>query len=248
MKHLNQGDYQYDIEAYQEGELSKLQSELNKTTISLQQMNDQIIKQHDTLQQALEDISHQLKTPIASLMLLNELQEKDELVDKSNEQIQRLSYLVDSLLRLVKLDAGLEIFEYESFKLDHLVDSAMMLILANQPDIKFKIEVESLQCYGDFQKSKEALLNVLYNKLRHAKTSISLKSKSEHMSSLLIIEDDGDPVINRARVFERFYTGDKKNPMSIGIGLAIAKEFMEEQNGSLTLEEENAFVFRFNKL
>jgi len=64
---MNQGDYPFEIKAYQEGELSKLQSELNKTTIHLQQMNFKLTSQKDTLQKALEDIFHQHKTPIASL-------------------------------------------------------------------------------------------------------------------------------------------------------------------------------------
>lgn len=108
---MNQGIYTLDISEYQEGELAKLQAELYKTTVMIKNMNIQLKDQKDTLQKALEDIAHQLKTPLSSVLLLNELQEPDELVDRSYEQIGRLKYLVESLLALIKLDANLDKIE-----------------------------------------------------------------------------------------------------------------------------------------
>lgn len=248
LKRLNQGHYDYDISSYQEGELSKLQTELNKTTITLKQMNMHLSQQKDLLQKGLEDVSHQLKTPLASLILLNELQDEDELVIKSKEQLERLKYLVESLLRLIKLDAGIEVFEIESFKLDALMEDVISLVNPMLKDIVLDIDVANIECMGDYNRSKEAILNVVYNKLRHADTKISIKSKKEHLSSILLISDDGDPVLNKNRIFERFYTGDKRDVKSIGIGLAIAKEIMNKQGGALTLEGDNTFVFRFDML
>lgn len=248
LKSLNQGYYEYDIEAYEEGELSKLQTELNKTTIHIQELNSKLTHQHAVLQQSLEDISHQLKTPVASLILLNELQEEDELVSKSADQLKRLSYLVSSLLRLVKMDAGVEVFETKHFTLDEVVSDATTLINPEQHDITLDVKVEALDCFGDYNKSKEAILNVLYNKLRHAKSTIYIRSKSQNMSSLLYVYDDGDPILNQDRIFERFYTGDNKDTTSIGIGLSIAQEIMQKQEGKLYIEKENTFVFSFNKI
>lgn len=248
LKRLNQGDYTYEIKAYTEGELSKLQTELNKTTIQMRSMNSNLIQQKDGLHKALEDISHQLKTPIASLLLLNELQTKDELVIKSKDQLNRLDYLVDSLLRLVKLDANLEDFEKESFHLKDLVLKSISMITPLNQDIEIHIEIDDLVCIGDFEKSKEALINVLHNKLRHAKSKINILSKSEHLSTVLLVFDDGDAIENKEKVFERFYSGDKRDSKSIGIGLPIAKELMERQNGTLTLKDHNTFIFRFNRI
>lgn len=155
---------------------------------------------------------------------------------------------MDCLLRLVKLDANLEDFEIEAFSLKNLVEETVSLVSVLNHDIKIKIDVYPLTCMGDFQKSKEALLNILYNKLRHAQSEITITSKQEHLSSVLSVFDDGDPILNQSQVFERFYSGDKRDSKSIGIGLSIAKELMEKQQGSLSIRDKNTFVFRFNKL
>lgn len=127
LRELNSSNYSYNFKTYEEGELAKLQNELGKTTITINNMNHKLISQQDALEEGLENVAHQLKTPISSLILLNELQEENKLVTKSHDQLQRLNYLSNSLLKLIRLDADLENFELQSISVKNLIKSALNL-------------------------------------------------------------------------------------------------------------------------
>lgn len=252
LQKLNEGDYTYDIEAYQEGELAKLQAELNRTTVHLKSMNLKLIQQHNFLKQALEDISHQLKTPLASLLILNELQnQEDDLVFQSHHQILRLKTLIDRLLRLIKLEAQTEVFKLETISVADLVEDTLMSMqpLIDEAKLDIILKLEDSACLCDVNKSKEALLNVLSNKLRYAKTKIEITTTSQGLSTLIYISDDGDAIakIHRERIFERFFTLAGAGSNTLGIGLAIAKAIMLNQDGDLYLADGNTFVFKFQR-
>lgn len=250
LENLNQGIYEYDISAYEEGELSKLLSELNKTTIHMKTLNTNLTKQYEFLQESLENISHQLKTPISSLLLLNELQEKNELVNKSYDQIQRLNYLTESLLKLVRLDAKIEEFKIEKNNLKDVVEKAIIIMEPHFDNINIHLSMIDSECYYDKNKTLEAIINVLNNKARFAKTAIHIKIEETNLQTLLYISDDGEAIDTKTKekIFTRFYSGINKTSQSIGIGLPIAKEIMLNQEGSLMIEDENTFVFKFTKL
>lgn len=249
LENLNQGIYEYDISAYEEGELSKLLSELNKTTIHIQNLNLNLIGQKQFLLESLENISHQLKTPISSLLLLNELQDKNDLVNKSYDQIQRLNYLTESLLKLVRMDANIEEFDIKKNNLKEVVIKSINLMEPQFEDININLSLIDSECYFDEDKTLEAIINVLNNKSRFAKENIYLDIKETKLHSILYIKDDGGAIDNNTKenIFLRFYSGENKTPKSIGIGLSIAKEIMSSQEGSLYIEGKNTFVFKFTK-
>lgn len=249
LEDLNQGDYNYDISAYSEGELSKLLSELNKTTIHMQRLNTNLSNQKEFLLESLENISHQLKTPIASLLLLNELQDEDELVVKSYDQIERLNYLTESLLKLVRLDAKIEDFEIEKTNLKELVQKAIKVIDPLLMDLRLELNLIDSDAYFDFNKTLEAVINVLNNKTRFAKSLIKLNIVETKLHTILEISDDGPEIETeiKEKIFERFYSGKNRTSKSIGIGLPIAKEIMINQEGSLYIKDRNSFVFKFSK-
>lgn len=193
LKDLNQGIYSLDISEYQEGELAKLQAELYKTTIMIKNMNIQLKDQKDTLQQALEDIAHQLKTPLSSLLLLNELQEPDELVHRSSEQIGRLTYLVESLLALIKLDANLDEFEMDKHSIQDIIDPVTTLIQPQLGTLCLEMDVHNEICFCDLRKTQEVLLNILNNKTRYAHSKIIIKSKQDSFSTYIMVSDDRPP-------------------------------------------------------
>lgn len=252
LQKLNEGDYTYDIEAYQEGELAKLQAELNRTTVHLKSMNLKLTQQHDFLKQALEDISHQLKTPLASLLILNELQnQEDDLVFQSHHQILRLKTLIDRLLRLIKLEAQTETFKLETIPVTDLIEDVLMSMqpLIDEAKLDIILKLEDSACLCDVSKSQEALLNVLSNKLRYAKTKIEITTISQGLSTLIHISDDGDAIakVYRERIFERFFTLAGASSNTLGIGLAIAKAIMLNQDGDLYLVDGNTFTFQFQR-
>lgn len=249
LKRVNNGNFDYSITQYEEGELAKLYSEINKTTVQLQTMNNNLKLQQVRLEQAVEDIAHQLKTPISSLLLLNELQEKDELVIKSKSQLQRLNYLSESLLKLVRIDASLEEFIISTVELDLMFHNIHILISPNLKGVSLNIDnsVYSIQC--DVKKSEEAIINVINNKLRYAKEMITISTSEDSLNVYIRIYDDGAciDIEEIYKVFERFYSGKNRNSQSIGIGLAIAKEYMNAQHIQLFVEDCNTFVFKIPK-
>lgn len=249
LKRINQKDFNYKISKYEEGELAKLYAEINKTTVYIQTMNKNLEYQQEQLQRSVEDIAHQLKTPVSSLLLLNELQADDELVSKSKSQLLRLSYLSDSLLKLAKLDANLEQFTIESVSVLSMLKNITDLIAPSLEDIKLDIDnsIATVRC--DQKKTEEAILNVISNKLRYAKHTIFITTKEDKLSTYLEISDDGEEIVQseRVKIFERFYSGKNRDSQSIGIGLAIAKEYMKAQHVQLYIEDLNTFVFKFPK-
>lgn len=247
LKSLNQGDYAYDISGYEEGELSKLQSELNKTTVILRNLNYDIEEQKNALQEALENISHQLKTPISSLLLLNEIQEQNEEVVRSKEQIERLDYLSDVLISLIRLDANLESFYMEQINVNDLLRQVESLSIPNLDNLNLNINHSDLVVYADYDKTVESLFNVLNNKLRYANKDIFINVSEDNFYTYISIWDDGQTIENRDQVFDRFYSKNKNDSRSVGIGLSIAKEYMLEQNAELYIEDKNTFVFKFKK-
>lgn len=250
---LNRGDYSYNLDAYEEGELNVLHSELNKTTVHLQVLNQELLKQQSLLKTSLEDISHQLKTPLASLSILNDLHDQESLiVQNSRTQINRMNRLVSSLLKLVQLEAQTLPFNIETIKgkdfVLELVSEMRPLIDHHQLEVHLDLEGVMIVC--DPQQTAEAISNVINNKLRYAQSVIDISLKRTGSSVELRISDDG-PMIEhgiRERMFERFYSGPNKSPESVGIGLALSKAIMSQQSGRLYITEMNTFIFRFERM
>ena len=250
---LNAGTYQFDIQAYHEGSFSKLQSSMNKTTLQLRSMNDALMNHHVLLHRSVEDMSHQLKTPIASLLILNELQSnEDPLVIKSKQQIMRLQNLIEGVLLLMRLEASMIEFHYELHPIQPLIESVLVLLepklmLAN---VEILLDIpHDLVWYCDAHYTKEALYNIIENKLRFAHETIVIKGKPTGITATLRISDDGPTISKdeRSKIFERFYSGIHKNENSLGIGCALAQDMMIGQGGSLRCQEGNTFEFQMSR-
>lgn len=249
---LERGDTHFDLGAYDEGGLNRLKSQLHKTMIPLNVSKHQMHEQKRFLKQALEDISHQLKTPITALQILNELQDgNDELVYRSSLQIERLAILTQDLLTLTKLDAGVVVFKKETIKAHQLIDRILEQYapLITKKGLTIIVEDDGVEVSCDSLKTHEALSNVFHNKLDFAVNQIVFKTVNTGLNTQIIISDDGPtiPLGLREKVFERFYTGPHKRDSSVGIGLAIAREIMVQQEGNLVIEPDGSFLFNFLK-
>lgn len=250
LQKLNNNDYSFDLDAYVEGEVSRLQSEIHKTTVNVRQMNLLLIDQANVMVESLEDISHQLKTPLASLLILNELQDpNDELVMKSNTQIQRLNYLVQSLLKIAKLESKTEVFNINTFDLGMCIAEALNIAIPASFDLSIRNEVKDIAVIADYNKTVEAILNVITNKIRYAKSIIIITAKNHGTNTYLYISDDGEGISKdkRTKLFERFYHSNDTTGGSVGLGLSISKAIMMGQEGKLYIEDENTFVFVFKR-
>lgn len=201
------------------------------------------------LNQSLEDISHQLKTPLTSLSLLNELMDDSELVAHSRIQIERLEWLVVSLLKLVQLDAKAIQYKKEHIDINDLINESLSYVetLIKNDEIEILYETKHSTIWCDPKWTQDALLNILNNKIKYAQKTIKIEIEENRLFKILKISDDGPEIENKARVFERFYKGDDQDSSSVGIGLSLTQTILKQQDIGISVEEENTFHILFTK-
>ena len=253
LNRIASGEYGLDLRDNVEGELSALKNDIYKVTVMLAHQAD--LLQKDKLYQAdtLADISHQLKTPLTSMMVMTDLLEQPDLpAEKRREftghirsQLQRMEWLISSLLKLSKLDAGTIRFKKEQVFLPKLIEKAtehLMLLM----DVKQQTLVldGDPQTYflGDPDWSAEAMTNLIKNCIEHTPSggTIHIQYESSILATQIIISDTGEGVSKEdlPHIFERFYKGKNSSRDSVGIGLAMAKNIIQRQNGTIEATSE----------
>lgn len=177
LRRLSTGIPSLDIRDNTEGELSILKSELYKVTLMLSEYNDRLQREKVLLSDQMADISHQLKTPLTSmLMMVDLLQDEQLLLGKRREftahlrtQLERIEWLVLSLLKMSKLDAGVVEMKVTAVRVQSLLDSALapLLIPLEVKEISCCVHHEGQVINCDLQWTTEAMINVLKNCIEH---------------------------------------------------------------------------------
>lgn len=237
----------------QEGQIGLLKTELLKMTNILKEKVDLLNKEKVFLNDTISDISHQLKTPMTSLIILNDLmygdiskETKHEFLNKIKSQLTRMEWLIKSMLKLSKIEAKVIDFNKEKVNVKELITRAIQpsLILIELKNINLSISGEEDVTYiGDINWSTEALVNVIKNCVEHTPTGGNLDIKYEQNPLYLeiIIKDDGEGIDKKdlPHIFKRFYKGKSNSKEdSVGIGLAMAKSIIESQNGDIYVKSE----------
>ena len=237
----------------QEGQIGLLKTELLKMTNILKEKVDLLNKEKVFLNDTISDISHQLKTPMTSLIILNDLmygdiskETKHEFLNKIKSQLTRMEWLIKSMLKLSKIEAKVIDFNKEKVNVKELITRAIQpsLILIELKNINLSINGEEDVTYiGDINWSTEALVNVIKNCVEHTPTGGNLDIKYEQNPLYLeiIIKDDGEGIDKKdlPHIFKRFYKGKSNSKEdSVGIGLAMAKSIIESQNGDIYVKSE----------
>ena len=260
-------DYSLNIEENSEDELSKLKNQLYKVTIILKEEAENAKKQKTSLADSVSDISHQLKTPLTSTMiLLDNLSEsknmeestRNRFINEISRQIEGMNWLVTSLLKLSRLDAGVITYSKEKIKLRKLIEEVIenLEILAEIKNVNFEIqENEEIITNRDYKWNKEAIQNIVKNAIEHTKenSKITITIKENSIYTEIRIKDEGVGINNKdlKHIFERFYKSKQSSENSIGIGLSLAKTIIEQQNGYITVETEGnngtTFIVKYIK-
>ena len=237
----------------QEGQIGLLKTELLKMTNILKEKVDLLNKEKIFLNDTISDISHQLKTPMTSLIILNDLmygeiskETKHEFLNKIKSQLTRMEWLIKSMLKLSKIEAKVIDFNKEKVNVKELITRAIQpsLILIELKNINISISGEGDITYiGDINWSTEDLVNVIKNCVEHTPTGGNLDIKYEQNPLYLeiIIKDDGEGIDKKdlPHIFKRFYKGKSNSKEdSIGIGLAMTKSIIESQNGDIYVKSE----------
>ncbi len=242
------GDDQISFSSLNDGELSILQSEIQKMTLKLKEQNSALEKDKSILKKSIADISHQLRTPLTSMNLIISMLKKQD--TSRNEQMEyirsltqlldRIQWLIDVLLKLSQLDAGVADMKKESVNCSDLVQSAFepLEISAEIKGVEIKINAEKNACFkGDFLWCREAVANVLKNCIDHTPGNghIIISANENPVFTELIIEDSGKGISENIlkNIFQRFYTTADISKNGYGIGLCLAKQIISENNGTI---------------
>ena len=254
LKQLNKGIYTLKIEDNGEGEFSKLRNELYKTTVLLKEAAENSEKEKEQLTDSLADISHQIKTPITSIrILLDNLEDNPDMepevrkdfIREISKQIDWISSLVISLLKMAKFDAGtikMENSKINAKKLiDNVLDNLSILIEIKEIEVITKID-EKASFIADYKWQLEAITNIVKNAIEHSMQNSKIYITVENTSMFLKIKvrDEGKGISKKDRkhIFERFYKSRDSQEGNVGIGLPLAKTIIEQNNGYIKVDSE----------
>lgn len=244
-----------------EGEFSILKTELYKL-LTTQHMQAEQLKQNNTyLADTISDISHQLKTPLTSIQIMTDLLKEDDLpeekriffTDTIRRQTNRMEWLLSSMLTISKLDAGSIQLKQETVKVSELFQRASEHLLIpmelHQQTFVMNIDKDTSYC-GDLYWSSEAISNILKNCIEHTKDGgvITIRAEENSIFTHIEIQDSGGGISKEdlPHIFERFYKGKNASPDSVGIGLALAKQLIHKQNGTIEVfsDSQTFTIFR----
>lgn len=249
-----------------EGELAILKSEIQKMTVRLKESADSLKGDKILLTDAIADISHQLRTPLTSMnltvsMLLSEDLTKERRITLSHnlkKSLQRIDWLIEALLKISKIDSGTAKFKQETVSvLDVLKKASEPFAVAMElKDQKLKISVQNEKYTGDEDWSIEAFSNIMKNCIEHTDNggTIEIISRETPIFTEISIKDDGKGFDEKdiPYLFKRFYRGKNASSESIGIGLALSRMAIIQQNGTITAKNRAEggaeFIVRFYKV
>lgn len=244
-------DLTIDLTDYKEGELFILQSEIQKLVSRLKE-HTQILKQDKIdLVDFLTDVSHQIRTPLTSISLILSVLEDENLSSFERKQqmkeveklLGQIDWLISALLKLSKLDANVAKFQKEEVFVEQLIckSIAPIEIAMELKEQQLKLNIDSNCSFiGDIAWSSEAIGNIVKNCMDHTPIggTIEIIATENTIFTEIIISDNG-PGISEAdlpHLFERFYKGKTSKEGSVGVGLALARKIIANQNGTIKAE------------
>lgn len=245
------GQRALDIRDNTEGELSILKNDLYKITVTLQQQSDRLQTDKTLLADALGDISHQLKTPLTSAIVMTDLladpalpeNKRQEFTQSLARQLDRMQWLVAALLKLSRLDAGAVAFARAPARLAALLEKAV------EP-LRIQMELQGVdyvcRCPDsavwpcDENWTMQAIQNVLKNCVEQMPGGgrLAVLCTDDPLGCRIEITDTGGGIASEAlpHLFERFYRGRRAGPDNAGIGLALAQSILRQQGGEICAE------------
>lgn len=258
------GNFDLDIMDNSEGEMSILKNNLYKIMTLLKTQNEQLNTDKLYLADSLADISHQLKTPLTSMMVMSDLLKDEKNEDKRNEflsiievQLDKMKWLITNLLKISKLDAGTTEFKHEKFNISPVLEKSLkpFYVTCDIREIEIDNEINDFEFVGDDNWTGEAIENIIKNCIEHTENNGTIKFFSERTNvyNSLFIQDNGCGIAKEdlPHIFERFYHGKNSSSESVGIGLALAKTVLEKEKGDIIVNSElgkgSIFELRFYK-
>lgn len=246
LDHLLSEGLPLPIQDYNEGELSILSTQIQKMTLRLTEAADTLRADKLYLADSLADISHQLRTPLTAMNLTAAMLSVPELSDCRRQELtmelkrllSRTQWLVETLLKLSKLDAGTAKMEPEMTSVENLIRKAAQPLSI---PLELREQLLRINCSGQLNVdpiwTAEAVGNILKNCMEHTPKGgcITVTAEETALFTQITVEDTGPGLHPEdiPHIFERFYKGKNASESSYGIGLALARTIVTNQNGTI---------------
>ena len=235
--------------------------------INLKEVSEYNKSQRKELKDSLEDISHQIKTPLTSILILidNILDNKDmdeetriEFITDIKKEIITINFLVQNILKLSKFESNTIEFNNKNTDLKELVKESIknLEVISDLKSININLKgniKDNINIDPIWQ--KEAITNIIKNAIEHSKnaSNVDIFLDENNVYSSVTIVNYGETIDSNdmKHIFERFYKSKNSNKDSIGIGLPLAKTIIEKNNGTISVESlnnETKFIIKYFKI
>lgn len=253
MEDLLDGKVNIDIDETLEGDIGKLSFAFNDIRKRLKSNIESLNSEKVFLINLLSDISHQLKTPLSSLILFNDIliereeeitiEERSNFLNNSRIQLAKMDWLIKSLLKLAKIDAGAIIFNKKYQSLNKTIKKSIEVLYGKiiEKNINIIFNEESFYMNHDNEWLSEAFINIIKNSIDHVEFGgyIKISLESNSIFKRVIMEDNGCGIEKEEvkKIFARFYKNkNNKNKESVGIGLSLSESIIESHGGIIEVE------------
>ncbi len=217
--------------------------ELKELAIEINEMNERIYN-YDKKQKAfLQNVSHELRTPLTSIqgyaegVMQNVFEDKDKAMSVILQETKRITYIVDNILSLARLENFEGKYKQGKVNLNEFVQNCVLavdgLAQKNGKEINFVLPKQNVFVNANEELLRQSIFNILSNAVRHTEKKIDVRIKEDNKNVNILISDDGKGIseTDLPHIFERFYKGENGN---CGLGLPIAKASVEMMKGELT--------------
>lgn len=260
LERINNRDYGIDIEDNVEDELSILKNELYKTAIMLREHAENSVKDKKNLKVSLEDISHQLKTPLTSInILLDNILDNPEIpnevmldfIKDIKKEVVKINFLIGNLLKLSRFDVNAVYMANDANNLKDIIEASVknVAVLCDLKSVRIECNVKNMMLNCDFNWQVEALTNIIKNCVEHSFKGgiVTINTSENKIYTLVEIKDNGCGIAKEdlPHIFDRFYRGKNSDKESVGIGLALAKSIIEKSGGKIDVKSRPGEYTRF---
>ena len=265
IEEINKKNYNLNIKGTDETMISKLKNEMYKTVVMLKNDADNSLKDKLIIKTYLEDISHQLKTPLTVINIsLDNLidnpnmdeKNRNEFISKISKEVTNINNLIQNLLKLSKFDVNVINFVNKSVSIKEFINKSIdkISLIADLKNINIKVNIlNDFNLNIDLNWQIEALSNIVKNAIEHSNENdiVYINCNDNKIYSKIEIINNGiinDKDLNK--IFDRFYTNKKCYSESVGIGLSLAKNIIEKNNGKIDVyskDSKTIFTIKYYK-
>ena len=248
------GNYTVHLPQSNEGNIYQLLASVDQLATMLQAKNDTEQKTKEFLKNTISDISHQLKTPLSALMMYQEIIENEpdnpetvkEFSFKIGTALKRIEQLIQSMLKITRIDAGSIYFEKSNYSIPNILNRAISELTTRANHEKKEIVIDGdleQMLYCDIEWTGEAVGNIVKNALDHTDAGGKITISWERTPAMIriFITDNGHGIAQEDihHIFKRFYRSkNTSGSQGIGLGLPLAKAIVEGQGGILSVQSE----------